>query len=70
MGIKRKKVGKTEHYKGHEIEARYMGPDLLCCVDGQEVGHFYLTAEAARAAGRRHIDQVEKEGAEGATANG
>jgi len=59
--IERKTIGETEHYKGHEIEVRYMGPDLLAYVDGQEVGNFYLTAEYARAAGRRYIDQQEKE---------
>lgn len=58
--IKRKKVGPTEKYCGHEIEARFLGPDLLCYVDGQEVGNFYLTAEAARAAGRRYVDNIEK----------
>lgn len=59
--IERKLIGEPITYKGHRIEVRYMGPDLLCYVDGQEVGHFYTTADGARLAGQRHIDHLEKE---------
>lgn len=61
MAVTRRLVGEPIKYKGHRVEARYMGPDLLCYVDGREVGHFYLNAEAARKAGRDHVDQLEKE---------
>lgn len=58
MAIERDVVGKPETYQGRTIEARFCGPDLLCYVDGLEVGNFYLTVEAAKAAGRRYVDQV------------
>lgn len=61
MAIERKKVGKTERYKGSDIEVRFMGPDLLAYVDGMELPNFYLDAEAARAAGRRYVDEEQKE---------
>lgn len=61
MTLNRPIVGEPIMYKGRRIEARFMGPDLLCCVDGSEVGHFYLNAEAARKAGRQYVDQLEKD---------
>jgi len=59
--IERMKVGDPEQYKGRTIQATYCGPDCLCLVDGREVGNFYMTAEAARTAGRRYIDELERE---------
>jgi hypothetical protein len=61
MSIARKTVGDPIEYRGHSIEARHMGPDLLCYVDGNEVGHFYRSVEAAHNAGKRYVDQIEKE---------
>lgn len=60
--IERKQIGPTENYKGHQITAHYIGPDCICRVDGHDVGNFYVTAEAARLAGRKHVDELEKEG--------
>lgn len=54
-------VGEPEKYKGRKIEARFCGPDLLCYVDGQDVGQFHLNVEAAKRAGRLYIDQCERE---------
>lgn len=61
MAINRKKVGETVSYKGHKITVRYLGPDLLCYVGETELPNFYTGAEAARKAGMRHIDHIEKE---------
>lgn len=60
MSVERRKVGKTERYGGSQIEVRFMGPDLLAYVDGVELSNFYLTPEAARAAGRRYVDDQKK----------
>lgn len=61
MSFERKLVGEPITYKGRRIEARYCGPDLLCHVDGAEVGNFYDNVAAAHAAGKRYVDQQEKE---------
>lgn len=61
MAFQRPLVGAPEAYKGRKIEARFCGPDLLCYVDGSGVGQFYLNVEAAKRAGRLHIDLCEKE---------
>lgn len=59
--LMRKQIGKTENYRGHEIIVRYLGPDLLCYVDGIELNAFYETSTNARKAGRTYVDQVENE---------
>jgi hypothetical protein len=59
--IERKRIGEVECYRGHEIEARYMGPDLLAYVDGSQVGCYWIDAESARAGARRYVDQIEDE---------
>ena len=59
MSIERKTVA-TSHYKGHTIKVKFLGPDLICEVDGKELPNFYLNAEATRLAGERHIDELEK----------
>ena len=64
MSIERKQVGPTEVYFGRELRARYMGPDLLGFVNDVELNGFYLTAEDARAAGRRQVDAEIKAQAE------
>jgi hypothetical protein len=53
--IKRKLI-RSEAYQGRTIEARWMGPDLLCFVNGTELGSFYIDAQAAIDAGSRYID--------------
>lgn len=58
MTVARKQIGPAETYRGHIIVVRHMGPDLLCYVDGNQVGDFWLTAEAAGAGGRRYIDDI------------
>lgn len=59
--VERRLVGPVLRYRGHEIEARLLGPDLLCYVDGQQVGEYWLTAQAAHNAGQRHVDTIEDE---------
>ena len=59
--FQRKQIGPTLNYKDHKIEARFCGPDCLCYVNGNDLGSFHLTADAARNAGMRYVDQVEKE---------
>jgi hypothetical protein len=53
--IKRKLI-RSEAYQGRTIEARWMGPDLLCFVQGVELGSFYIDAQAAIEGGQRYID--------------
>jgi len=56
MALERKVIGDPISYLGSQIVARFVGPDLLSEVDGTELGGFYMDLEAARAAGKRHID--------------
>lgn len=65
MPLNRKSIGGPVQYKGHTIQPKYIGPDLICEVDGQEIANFYLDAEAARNAGKRYVDQIEKEKSNG-----
>ena len=62
--VNRMPVGEPLQYKGHTIEAKFLGPDLLCYVDGAELGSFFVDAESARKGGMRYVDQVEKEKAD------
>ena len=59
--VERKQIGDTLNYRGHEIVARFLGPDLLCYVDGSELAPFYADLNAAQKAGMRHVDLIEKE---------
>lgn len=61
MRFLRDQVGPSANYRGHEIVARYCGPDLLCYVDSAELPAFYSDVEAAHRAGMRYVDQIEKE---------
>lgn len=54
-------VGPAQKYKGHTITVHPMAPDVIAAVDGQALPNFYLTAEWARQAGMRFIDQREDE---------
>lgn len=58
--VERKQVGQPEQYKGHTITVHFMGPDLLCRVDGQDVGGFWITSHHAIQGGKRHIDEILK----------
>lgn len=60
MSVQRKQIGEPETYRGHLITVHYMGPDLLVRVDDAELPSFYIDAEAARKAGRRHADALDK----------
>lgn len=59
--IQRQRIGDPVEYRDHRIEVAHMGPDLLALVDGEELPNFYIDAESARNAARRHIDQTIKE---------
>jgi hypothetical protein len=61
MSIKRKQVGDAERHHGRRLHASFMGPDLLANVDGIELPAFYLSVEAAIAAGRRYVDDQIRE---------
>lgn len=61
MSFTRKQVGDAERYHGRRLHASSMGPDLLSNVDGVELPAFYLSVEAAIAAGRRYVDDQIKE---------
>ena len=64
MSIERKLIGEPERYKGRLLTVRHMGPDVLGYVDDTELSGFFLNPEAARAAGRRHVDAELKAAAE------
>ncbi len=55
MSVTRKLI-RSEAYQGRTLEARYMGPDLLCFVNGTELGSFYIDAQAAIEGGQRFVD--------------
>jgi hypothetical protein len=61
MSFQRKTVGEPMQYRGREIRALFCGPDLLCSVDGMQIGNFYLNVDTAKRAGVSYVDQVEKE---------
>lgn len=61
MAFERPMIGEPTPYNGHIITVRYCGPDLLCYVDGSELNGFYVDIEAARKAGMRHCDHIDKE---------
>ena len=61
MGVSGKPIGDPYPYKGHMIEVTAYAVDFLCYVDGQQVGDFWTSADAAQKAGKRHVDLVEKE---------
>ena len=61
MSIERKQIGETLKYRGHEIIAKFLGPDLLCYVDGRELSPFYENLNAVHKAGMQYVDQIEDE---------
>lgn len=60
MPLKRQMVGQPENYQGRTITVRLMGPDLLGYVDDIELSGFFWTAEAARVAARKYIDDEQR----------
>jgi len=60
MAIQRKTVGAAEKYRGYAIEARFVGPDLVACVDGEELSTFYLNRNAALTGAKKHVDELTK----------
>lgn len=64
-----RKVVKSESYLGRNLEARFMGPDLLAFCDGMELGNFYVDVEAALASGRRYVEADQKAKAEAKAKN-
>jgi hypothetical protein len=54
-------VGTPYRYRGSEVQVRRYQPDYLAYVDGNQVGSFWISAEAADKAARRHIDAVLEE---------
>jgi histidinol-phosphate/aromatic aminotransferase/cobyric acid decarboxylase-like protein len=71
VAFERKQVGDAERYHGRRLHASFMGPDLLANVNGVELPAFYLTVEAAIAAGRRYVDdQVREEAKKAAKESG
>jgi hypothetical protein len=56
-----RKIVATDVYEGRRITVRYMGPDLLCEVEGIELAGFYLNTEGAYGAAHRYIDAEIKE---------
>lgn len=61
MKINRPVVGEPLEYNGHMIKVLFLGPDLLYEVDGIELSSFYMTAHAARDAGKQCCDDMQKE---------
>lgn len=59
--IIRKTVGEPIEYRGHRIEALYGTPCLLAAVDGEELPNFYESVSAAHNAGKKYVEQREKE---------
>lgn len=60
MTVERTTV-KSEWYEGRLVSAKFMGPDLLAYVGDVELPNFYETPRAAIAAGKRYIDEENKE---------
>lgn len=56
MAVARKQVGEMFMYRGYEIRARFLGPDLLCEVDGDPLPGFYTSVAGVHKAGARYVD--------------
>lgn len=59
--MKRDQIGETLNHKGSKVTVHHVGPDVIAAVDGKELPNFYLNAEAARKAGMKYIDEIQKE---------
>jgi len=60
MPLERLAVGLPEKFGRRTITVRLMGPDFLVYVDDCELANFYLSPNAAVAAGQRYILDDEK----------
>ena len=60
MSIQRQQIGADQYVRGHLVQLRYLGPDLLCYVDNTELNAFYETVPAAMAGAERYIDLMER----------
>ena len=60
MAFERQEISRTM-YRGREIVARFLGPDLIGYVDGVEMPNFYMTTEALYDACKLHVNQQEKD---------
>lgn len=60
MSFERKLITGYED-RGHQVNIRLVRPDLLVEVDGKELGPFYPNVTVARAAAKRHVDDILKE---------
>lgn len=48
-------------YRGRHIHCCYYKPDILCRIDGQQHGNFFVNTAAAKASAEAFIDRVIKE---------
>jgi hypothetical protein len=60
MTIQRQIIGAPELYRDRLISVRLMGPDFLAYVDDIELGGFFISPNAAVAAGQRYINDALK----------
>ena len=58
--VDRPQIGATESYRGYPISVRLMGPDFLAYVGDIEMSGFYISPNAAVAAGQRYINEALK----------
>jgi hypothetical protein len=58
--IQRPLVGLPELYRDRLIAVRFMGPDFLAYVDDEELSNFFISPQAATAAGQRYITDAIK----------
>lgn len=54
-------VGGILNYRGHQIIATFIGPDLLGYIDGNEMSNFYSDLRAVETCAKRQIDETIKE---------
>jgi hypothetical protein len=58
--VERQQIGATETYRGFPISVRLMGPDFLAYVGDIEMSGFYISPNAAVAAGQRYVNEALK----------
>lgn len=54
--VQRQSIGAPELYRDRLISVRLMGPDFLAYVDDIELSGFYISPNAAVAAGQRYVN--------------
>lgn len=59
--VERQAVGDPYIYRGYQITATFIGPDLLGYIDGEEMPNFYMDLAAVRKVGSRNVDLKIKE---------